>query len=77
MANFECKGGLICKVSPQGGDSARKPTGGLGVFLGGKIFTLEVFFRGLSDAKYFLGCLHIPGIFFKNIGITSSILCLH
>ncbi len=53
----------MSRLISQAGDSARKPTGGLALFIRVYNFKSEVFFRGYLDAKYFLGCLHILGIF--------------
>ncbi len=56
-------------VKAQGGDSPRKPTGGLGVFLGGKILSRRYFLGVIQMPSISLGCFHIPGIFCKNSGI--------
>ena len=49
--------------SPPGGHSAHKPTGGLALFLGGKILSLRYFLVVIQMPGIFLGTLHIPGIF--------------
>ena len=64
---------LCSEKKPQGGHSARKPTGGQNYFLGGKILS-QIYFQGSFRCKVFFQGHSIFHVFLQELKYFSGLL---